>query len=123
MLSGTRRDSELRRRPPLVNQVRLNFCPEAPTPTRPTRGYLVFGRNVHPHQGERYYLWRAVDQDDQTLDILLQNRRNARAAKRFFREFLKGLPYVPNRLVTDELRSYAASHRTTFPSVPHYTNQ
>jgi len=74
-------------------------------------------------RGARYYLWRAVDQDGQTLDILVQKRRNARAAKRFFRKLLKGLRYVPNQLVTDKLRSYAAAHRTTFPSVRHCTTQ
>ncbi len=60
-------------------------------------------------RGERYYLWRAVDQDGQTLDILVQKRRNTHAAKRFFRKLLKGLQYVPNRLVTDKLRSYRLS--------------
>ncbi len=74
-------------------------------------------------RGERYYLWRAVDQDGQTLDILVQKRRNTHAAKRFFRKLLKGLRYVPNRLVTDKLRSYSAAHRTTVPSVHHCTTQ
>lgn len=72
-------------------------------------------------RGARYYLWRAVDQDGETLDILVQKRRNTKAAKRFFRKLLKGLRYVPNRLVTDQLRSYAAAHRTTLPSVHHCT--
>ena len=74
-------------------------------------------------RGERYYLWRAVDQDGDTLDILVQKRRNTKAAKRFFRKLLKGLQYVPNRLVTDKLRSYAAAQRTTLPSVQHCTTQ
>ena len=64
-------------------------------------------------RGERYYLWRAVDQDGQVLDILVQKRRNTGAAKRFFRKLLKGLQYVPNRLVTDKLRSYGAAHHST----------
>ena len=59
----------------------------------------------------------------QTLDILVQKRRNTGAAERFFRKLLKGLSYVPNRLVTDKLRSYAAAHRATLPSVRHCTNQ
>ncbi len=71
----------------------------------------------------RYYLWRAVDQDGQTLDILVQKRRNTRAATRFFRKLLKGLRYVPNRLVTDKLRSYGAAHRVSMPSVHHCTQQ
>ena len=73
--------------------------------------------------GARYYLWRAVDQDGETLDILVQKRRNTRAAKRFFCKLLKGLRYVPNRLVTDKLRIYGAAHRTTLPSVQHCTTQ
>src|SRR5438477_9314165 len=56
--------------------------------------------------GERHYLWRAVDQDDNVLDILIQSRRNKQAAKRFFRKLLKGLPYVPRVIITDKLRSY-----------------
>ena len=59
--------------------------------------------------GKRYYLWRAVDQDGEVLDILVQKRRDTRAAKRFFRKLLKGLCYVPHKLVTDKLRSYAAA--------------
>ena len=45
--------------------------------------------------GKQHYLWRAVDQDGNALDILLQSRRSAAAAKRFFRKLLKGLRYVP----------------------------
>ena len=74
-------------------------------------------------RGERYYLWRAVDQDSQTLDSLVQKRRNTGAAKRFFRKLLKGLPHVPNRRVTDKLRSYGAAHRVRMPSVHHCTMQ
>ena len=57
-------------------------------------------------QGERQYLWRAVDQDGDVLDILVQPRRNRRAAERFFRKLLKGQGSEPRRLVTDKLRSY-----------------
>ncbi len=71
--------------------------------------------------GARYYLWRAVDQDGQVLDILVQKRRNTGAAKRFFRKLLRGLQYVPNQLVTDQLRSYGAAHRDIMPSVTHCT--
>ena len=45
--------------------------------------------------GERHYLWRAVDQDGNVLDILVQRRRDTHAAKTFFRKLLKGLTYVP----------------------------
>jgi len=72
-------------------------------------------------QGRRQYLWRAVDQDGDVLDILVQRRRDARAAKRFFRKLLKGQGSPPWRLVTDKLRSYSAAHRSVMPSVIHST--
>ena len=53
--------------------------------------------------GTRQYLWRAVDQDGEVLDILVQQRRDKEAAKRFFRKLLKGLLYVPRLIVTDRL--------------------
>ena len=74
-------------------------------------------------QGERRYLWRAVDQDGDVIDILVQPRRNRRAAERFFRKLLKGQGSEPRRLVTDKLRSYGAAHRTIMPSVIHVTER
>ena len=59
--------------------------------------------------GITHYLWRAVDQHGTVLDVLVQSRRNAKAAKRFFRKLLKGLRYVPRVLVTDKLASYGGS--------------
>ena len=53
------------------------------------------------------------------LDILVQSRRNAKAAKRFFRKLLRGLQYVPRVLVTDKLRSYATAKREILPGVEH----
>ena len=63
-------------------------------------------------QGEQQYVWRAVDQDGDVIDLLVQSRRDRRAAARFFRTLLKGQGRAPRRLVTDQLRSYAAAHRT-----------
>ena len=74
-------------------------------------------------QGRRQYLWRAVDQDGDVIDNLVQSRRNRRAATRFFRKLLKGQGREPRRLITDRLRSYAAAHRTVMPSVVHSTRQ
>ena len=74
-------------------------------------------------RGERQYLWRAVDQDGDVIDILVQSRRDRKAAKRFFRKLLKGQGRVPRRLVTDKLRSYSAAKRTVMPSVVHSTKQ
>lgn len=69
--------------------------------------------------GKHHYLWRAVDQEGYTLDILVQSRRNTLAAKRFFRKLLKGLHYVPRVLITDKLKSYAAAKKTVMPGVEH----
>ena len=70
-------------------------------------------------KGERHYLWRAVDQDGNVLDILVQRRRDKRAAKKFFRKLLKGLTYVPRVIVTDKLKSYGAAKREILPGVEH----
>jgi putative transposase len=69
--------------------------------------------------GERHSLWRAVDQDDHVLDILVQSRRNKHAAKKFFRKLLKGLTYVPRVIITDKLKSYGAAKREILPGVEH----
>src|ERR687894_141589 len=67
--------------------------------------------------GELFYLWRAVDQHGVVLDILVQDRRNATAAKRFFKRLLAGLKYRPRRIVTDGLRSYGGGGRGALPGV------
>jgi putative transposase len=69
--------------------------------------------------GQRQYLWRAVDQDGNVLDILVQSRRNAKAAKRFLAKLMKKQRRVPRVLVTDKLRSYAAAHRNLMSSTEH----
>ena len=69
--------------------------------------------------GKLVYLWRAVDQDGGTLDILVHCRRNAKAAKRFFRKLLKGLRYSPRVLLTDKLSSYTVAHEEMMPGVNH----
>ncbi len=65
-------------------------------------------------QGQQFYLWRAVDQDGDVLDILATKRRNTKAAKRFFRKVLKGQGEPPWKLITDKLsrllRDRAFSH-------------
>ena len=74
-------------------------------------------------QGRRHYLWRAVDQDGDVIDLLVQSRRDCRAATRFFRKLLKGQERTPGRLVTDKLSSYRAAHRAVMPSVAHRTDR
>jgi putative transposase len=70
-------------------------------------------------RGKLHYLWRAVDQHGNVLDVLVQSRRNTKAAKRFFRKLLKGLCYTPKVIVTDKLGSYAAAKREILPDVEH----
>jgi putative transposase len=69
--------------------------------------------------GERHYLWRAVDQDGNVLDILVQRRRDKIAAKKFFRKLLKGLTHMPRVIITDQLKSYGAAMRESLPRVEH----
>jgi putative transposase len=70
-------------------------------------------------RGQKHYLWRAVDQHGNVLDILVQSHRNKKAAKRFFRKLLKGLHYVPRVIITDKLKSYEAAKREILPGVEH----
>jgi putative transposase len=73
--------------------------------------------------GVLHHLWRAVDENGVVLDILVQGRRNAAAAKRFFKRLLAGLRYKPKRLVTDGLRSYGVAKREVLPHVRHRTGR
>ncbi len=70
-------------------------------------------------RGKLQYLWRAIGPHGHVLDILVQSRRNANAAKRFFHKLLKGLQYTPRVIVTDKLRSDAAAKRDFLPGVEH----
>jgi len=74
-------------------------------------------------RGERHYLWRAVDQDGEVVDVLLQKRRDGRAAKRFFKRLLKTHGSEPRKIVTDKLRSYGVAHRELIPGTIHDTSQ
>src|SRR5215207_351806 len=69
--------------------------------------------------GGLHYVWRAVDQHGVVLDILVQGRRNAAAAKRFFKRLLAGLRFRPQRIVTDGLRSYGAARGPAGRAAPH----
>jgi putative transposase len=73
--------------------------------------------------GRLHYLWRAVDQDGDVLDILVQSRRDKKAAKKFFRKLLKGLRYVPSVIITDKLKSYSAARVEVIPGVEHLTQK
>jgi putative transposase len=73
--------------------------------------------------GQQQYLWRAVDQDGNVIDILLQSRRDQRAAERFLRRSLRGQGKQSFLIITDKLKSYAAASRTILPAVTHDTQQ
>lgn len=73
--------------------------------------------------GQRQYLRRAVAQDGDVIDTLVQSRRNGRAAERLFHKLLNGQGKAPLRLVTDKLKSYGAAHRMFMPSVNHETQR
>jgi putative transposase len=69
--------------------------------------------------GRKHWLWRAVDQHGLVLDILVQSRRNAKAANRLLRKLLKKQGIAPRVMITDKLASYAAAKRVVMPGVEH----
>jgi len=73
--------------------------------------------------GKQHYLWRAVDQDGEVVDVFLQRRRDGKAAKRFFKRLLKAHRTEPRKIVTDKLRSYGVAHRDLIPDTIHDTSQ
>ena len=73
--------------------------------------------------GKQHYLWRAVDQDGEVVDVFLQARRDGKAAKRFFKRLLRSHGGEPRKIVTDKLRSYGVAHRELMPDVIHDTSQ
>src|SRR3712207_709576 len=70
-------------------------------------------------RGKKHWLWRAVDQDGVVLDVLVQSRRDKRAAKRLLRKLLKRQMRSPRVLITDKLASYSAAKGAVMPSVEH----
>ena len=70
-----------------------------------------------------HYVWRAVDQDGEELDIIVQKRRNKRAAMKFFKRLLKYQQATPLKIITDKLRSYSAVKRDIMPSIEHSSEQ
>src|SRR5690242_17462082 len=69
--------------------------------------------------GKKHWLWRAVDQDGIVLDVLVQSRRDKKAAKRLLRKLLKRQMRPPRVMVTDKLASYSAAKGEVMPSVEH----
>jgi len=73
--------------------------------------------------GKQHYLWRAVDQDGEVVDVYLQAGRDGAAAKRFFKRLLRSHGGEPRKIVTDKLRSYGVAHRELMPDVIHNTDR
>jgi len=69
--------------------------------------------------GKKHWLWRAVDQEGFVLDVLVQSRRDKKAAKRLLCKLLKKQRRVPRVLITDKLKSYAVAKREIMPGVEH----
>jgi putative transposase len=70
-------------------------------------------------RGERLYLWRALDQDRDVLDILVQKRKNKGAAVRFLKKLMKGQERSVRKVVTDKLPSYGAARKAVMPTSMH----
>ena len=70
---------------------------------------------------KQYYLWRAVDQDGEVVDVYLQAKCDGAAAKRFFKRLLRNHGSEPRKIVTDKLHSYGVAHRELMPEVIHST--
>jgi putative transposase len=73
--------------------------------------------------GEQHYLWRAVDQDGDVVDVFLQKQRDGEAAKSFFKPLLRKHKGEPRKIVTDKLRSYGVVRRELIPESIHDTSQ
>ena len=73
--------------------------------------------------GKQHYLWRAVDQDGEVVDVYLQAKRDGAAARRFFKRLLRSHDGDPRKIVTDKLRSYPLARRKVMPETNHDTSQ
>src|SRR6202040_985594 len=69
--------------------------------------------------GKRMYLWRAVDHEGEVLDMLVQRRRDKRAALRLMRKLLRKQGFAPKLLTTDKLGSYGSAFRHLRLACPH----
>jgi transposase-like protein len=74
-------------------------------------------------RGKRQWLWRAVDNEGEVLDFLVQSKRNTKAALKLMRKLLKKQGWPPTRLVTDKLRSYHVAFRTLGLTAEHIDNK
>jgi len=73
--------------------------------------------------GRWMYLWRAVDDEGEVLEVLVQSRRNKKAALKLMRKLLKKQGFAPDIVVTDKLRSYSAAFSKLCMTAHHETGQ
>ena len=96
-----------------------NLRSKRPTPS----DYWHLDEMVIVIRGKRHYLWRAVDNEGEVLDFLVQPKRNARAALKLMRKLLKKQGWAPTRIVTDRLRSYHVAFRMLGLTAEHINNK
>ena len=96
-----------------------NLCHTRPIPN----GYWHLDEMVIVIRGQRYWLWRAVDNEGEVLDFLVQSKRNAQAALKLMRKLLKKQGWTPTRITTDKLRSYHVAIRTLGLTAQHIDNK
>ena len=118
-----RNRNQLRVNPVVVSQIRAEVCEATSAPAPGLRRYFFIDEVFVKIQGKHHYLWRAVDQDGEVVDVFLQRRRDGKAAQRFFKRLLRASGNEPRRIVTDKLRSYAVAHRELIPDTIHDTSQ
>ncbi len=90
-----------------------------PTPSH----YWHLDEMVIVIRGRRHWLWRAVGNEGQVLDFLVQSKRNAKAASKLMRRLLKKQGWAPTRITTDKLRSYHVAFRTFGLTAEHIDNK
>ena len=100
-------------------QIAYNLRRTRPTPS----DYWHLDEMVIIIQGRHYWLWRAVDNEGEVLDFLVQSKRNAKAALKLMRKLLKKQGPAPTRITTDKLRSYHTAFRTLGLKAEHITNK
>src|SRR3954471_1741825 len=100
-------------------QVRPGFRQPDPAPAALSWRQVALDEVCLMIAGQKHWLWRAVDQDGVVLDVLVQRRRDKKAAKRLLRKLLKRQARVPRVMITDKLPSYGAAKGEVMPSVEH----
>ena len=96
-----------------------NLRSKRPTPS----DYWHLDEMVVVIRKKQYWLWRAVDNEGEVLDFLMQPKRNARAALKLMRKLLKKQGWAPTQIVTDKLRSYHVAFQTLGLSAEHIDNK